>query len=56
MTLARSVSAIPSWGMGPFADKQGFKVEHVSAGTNAEMQRNIQSGVEIGTLGYQARR
>ena len=54
VTLARSVSAIPLWGIGPFADKQGFKVEHVPAGTNAEMQRNIQSGVEIGTLGYQS--
>lgn len=54
VTLARSVSAIPLWGIGPFADKQGFKVEHVPAGTNAEMQRNIQSGVEVGTLGYQS--
>jgi ABC-type nitrate/sulfonate/bicarbonate transport system substrate-binding protein len=54
VTAARSVSAIPLWGIGPFADKHGFKVEYVPAGTNAEMQRNIQSGVEIGTLGYQS--
>ena len=32
----------------------GFQVEYVPAGTNAEMQRNIQSGVEVGTLGYQS--
>jgi ABC-type nitrate/sulfonate/bicarbonate transport system substrate-binding protein len=54
VTLARSVSSIPLWGIGPFAEKQGFKVEYLPAGTNAEMQRNIQSGVEIGTLGYQS--
>ena len=54
ITLARSVSAIPLWGIGPFAEKHGFKPEYVPAGTNAEMQRNVQSGVEIGTLGYQS--
>src|SRR5262249_12832661 len=26
VTAARSVSAIPLWGIGPFADKHGFKV------------------------------
>jgi ABC-type nitrate/sulfonate/bicarbonate transport system substrate-binding protein len=54
ITLARSVSAIPLWGIGPFAEKHGFRVEYLPAGTNAEMQRNIQNGVEIGTLGYQS--
>lgn len=54
VTLARSVSAIPLWGIGPFAKKAGFRVEYIPAGTNTEMQRNIQSGVEIGTLGYQS--
>jgi ABC-type nitrate/sulfonate/bicarbonate transport system substrate-binding protein len=54
ITLARSVSAIPLWGMGPFAEKQGLRMEYLPAGTNAEMQRNVQSGVEIGTLGYQS--
>jgi ABC-type nitrate/sulfonate/bicarbonate transport system substrate-binding protein len=54
ITVARSVSGIPLWGIGPFAEKAGFRVEYIPAGTNAEMQRNLQSGVEIGTLGYQS--
>jgi ABC-type nitrate/sulfonate/bicarbonate transport system substrate-binding protein len=54
ITMARSVSAIPLWGIGPFAEKQGLRTEYLPAGTNAEMQRNVQSGVEIGTLGYQS--
>jgi sulfonate transport system substrate-binding protein len=53
ITVARSVSGIPLWGIGPFAEASGFRVEYIPAGTNAEMQRNLQSGVEIGTLGYQ---
>ena len=53
ITLARSVSSIPLWGIGPFAEKEGFHVDYIPAGTNADMQRNIQSGVELGTLGYQ---
>jgi hypothetical protein len=44
ITLARSVSAIPLWGIGPFAEKAGFRVEYIPAGTNADMQRNLQSG------------
>jgi hypothetical protein len=54
ITLARSVSAIPLWGIGPFAEKGGFRVEYIPAGTNADMQRNLQSGIELGTLGYQS--
>jgi len=54
ITLARSVSAIPLWGIGPFAEKAGFRVEYIPAGTNADMQRNLESGVELGTLGYQS--
>lgn len=54
VTLARSVSSIPLWGIGPFAEKAGFRVDFVPAGTNADMQRNMQGGVEIGTLGYQS--
>jgi ABC-type nitrate/sulfonate/bicarbonate transport system substrate-binding protein len=54
ITLARSVSAIPLWGIGPFAEKTGFRVEYIPAGTNADMQRNLQSGIELGTLGYQS--
>src|SRR5215468_3427074 len=33
ITLARSVSAIPLWGIGPFAEKAGFRVEYIPAGT-----------------------
>jgi ABC-type nitrate/sulfonate/bicarbonate transport system substrate-binding protein len=54
ITLARSVSSIPLWGIGPFAEKAGFHIEYIPAGTNADMQRNIQGGVELGTLGYQS--
>jgi sulfonate transport system substrate-binding protein len=54
ITVARSVSGIPLWGIGPFAEASGFRVEYIPAGTNAEMQRNLQSGIEIGTLGYQS--
>jgi ABC-type nitrate/sulfonate/bicarbonate transport system substrate-binding protein len=54
ITLARSVSAIPLWGIAPFAEKVGLRIEHIPAATNADMQRNLQSGVEIGTLGYQS--
>jgi sulfonate transport system substrate-binding protein len=54
ITLARSVSAIPLWGIGPFAEKAGFRVEYIPAGTNADMQRNLESGIELGTLGYQS--
>jgi sulfonate transport system substrate-binding protein len=54
ITVARSVSGIPLWGIGPFAEASGFRVEYIPAGTNAEMQRNLQSGIEIGTLGCQS--
>jgi ABC-type nitrate/sulfonate/bicarbonate transport system substrate-binding protein len=54
ITMARSVSAVPLWGIGPFAEQQGFRVEYVPALTNAEMQRNVQSGIELGTLVYQS--
>jgi sulfonate transport system substrate-binding protein len=54
ITVARSVSGIPLWGIGSFAQAAGFRVEYIPAGTNAEMQRNLQSGVEVGTLGYQS--
>lgn len=53
VTVARSVSGIPLWRIGPFAKKAGFQIEYIPAGTNAEMQRNLQGGIEIGTLGYQ---
>jgi ABC-type nitrate/sulfonate/bicarbonate transport system substrate-binding protein len=54
ITLARSVSAIPLWGIGRFAEKAGFRVEYIPAGTNSDMQRNLESGVELATLGYQS--
>ncbi len=54
ITVARSVSGIPLWGIKPFAEQAGFRVELIAALTNADMQRNLQSGVEVGTLGYQS--
>ena len=53
-TLARSLSAPFLWGLNPIASKYGFRTEVVDAITNAEQQRNIQSGVDVGSLGYQA--
>src|SRR5262249_36165974 len=31
ITLGRSVSAIPLWGIGPFAENAGFRVEYISS-------------------------
>jgi ABC-type nitrate/sulfonate/bicarbonate transport system substrate-binding protein len=53
-TLARSLSAPFIWGINPIAEKYGIRSQVVDAITNAEQQRNIQSGVEVGSLGYQA--
>jgi ABC-type nitrate/sulfonate/bicarbonate transport system substrate-binding protein len=54
VAAARSLSALPLWGIEPFAAKQGLKVEMIAAANNAEMQRQLQSGVEVATLGYQS--
>jgi ABC-type nitrate/sulfonate/bicarbonate transport system substrate-binding protein len=53
ISMARSIGASIIWGMDQFASKYGIKTEGVAAGTNADMQRNVQSGqVELATLGH----
>jgi ABC-type nitrate/sulfonate/bicarbonate transport system substrate-binding protein len=54
VAMARSVSVLPLWGIGPFAAKQGLEVEMLASANNAEMQRQLQSGVELASLGYQS--
>jgi sulfonate transport system substrate-binding protein len=42
------------WGIGPFAEKHGLRVELVAAMTNADQQRALQvGGTEVATQGYQ---
>jgi ABC-type nitrate/sulfonate/bicarbonate transport system substrate-binding protein len=53
-TLSRSLSAPFLWGFNPIGNKYGFKVQVLDAITNADQQRNIQTGgVEVGSVGYQ---
>jgi ABC-type nitrate/sulfonate/bicarbonate transport system substrate-binding protein len=53
ISMARSIGASIIWGMEQFASKYGIKTEYVATGTNADMQRNVQSGqVELATLGH----
>jgi ABC-type nitrate/sulfonate/bicarbonate transport system substrate-binding protein len=54
VALARSLSAPALWGIGPFAAKYGLRTENVQATTNAEQLRSLQSGVEVGSVGYQS--
>lgn len=55
ITVARGVSHLALWGIGPFAAKYGLRTEVIDTNTNAEMQRYIQAGqVEVGALGYQS--
>ena len=54
ISTARSVGAPALWGIGPFAAKYNIKTEVTAAITNADMQRALQNGVEIGQLGYQS--
>jgi ABC-type nitrate/sulfonate/bicarbonate transport system substrate-binding protein len=54
VALARSLSAPALWGIGPFAAKYGLRTENVQAVTNAEQLRSLQSGVEVGSVGYQS--
>lgn len=54
IAMARSVSVLPLWGIEQFAAKQGFRVEMLASANNAEMQRQLQSGVELASLGYQS--
>jgi sulfonate transport system substrate-binding protein len=53
VVLARSLSAPALWGIGPFAAKYGLRTEYVQAITNAEQLRSLQSGIEVGSVGYQ---
>ena len=51
---ARGVNFVALWGMGPFAEKYGLRVEMVAAMTNADQQRALQAGgAEVATQGYQ---
>jgi len=51
---ARGVNFVALWGMGPFAEKHGLRVEMVAAMTNADQQRALQAGgAEVATQGYQ---
>lgn len=53
-TLSRSLSAPFVWGFNSIGAKYGLRTEVVDGITNAEQQRNIQSGVvDIGSVGYQ---
>jgi ABC-type nitrate/sulfonate/bicarbonate transport system substrate-binding protein len=54
-TLSRSLSAPFIWGFDPIGKKYGLRTEVVTAITNADQQRNIQTGgVDVGSLGYQS--
>jgi ABC-type nitrate/sulfonate/bicarbonate transport system substrate-binding protein len=54
-TLSRSLSAPFIWGFDPIGKKYGLRAEVVTAITNADQQRNIQTdGVDVGSLGYQS--
>jgi sulfonate transport system substrate-binding protein len=53
-TLSRSLSAPFIWGFNPIGEKYGLRTQVLDAMTNADQQRNIQTGaVEVGSVGYQ---
>ena len=53
-TLSRSLSAPFIWGFNPIGEKYGLRTQVLDAITNADQQRNIQTGgVEVGSVGYQ---
>ena len=53
-TLSRSLSAPFIWGFNTIGEKYGLRSQVVDAITNADQQRNIQTGaVEVGSVGYQ---
>src|SRR5262249_33435398 len=55
-TLSRSLSAPFLWGFNPIGERYGLRVQVLDAITNADQQRNIQTGgVEVGHVGYQYR-
>jgi ABC-type nitrate/sulfonate/bicarbonate transport system substrate-binding protein len=54
-TLSRSLSAPFLWGFNTIGEKYGMHVQVLDAITNADQQRNIQTGsVEVGSVGYQS--
>ena len=54
-TLSRSLSAPFIWGFNPIGEKYGLHAQVLDAITNADQQRNIQTGgVEVGSVGYQS--
>jgi len=54
-TLSRSLSAPFLWGFNVVGEKYGLRVQVLDAITNADQQRNIQTGgVEVGSVGYQS--
>jgi ABC-type nitrate/sulfonate/bicarbonate transport system substrate-binding protein len=54
-TLSRSLSAPFLWGFDAIGEKYGLRVEVLDALTNADQQRNIQTGgVQVGSVGYQS--
>ena len=54
-TLSRSLSAPFLWGFNAVGEKYGLRVQVLDALTNADQQRNIQTGgVEVGSVGYQS--
>src|SRR6516165_5252164 len=53
-TLSRSLSAPFIWGFNPIGEKYALRAQVLDAITNADQQRNIQTGgVEVGSVGYQ---
>jgi ABC-type nitrate/sulfonate/bicarbonate transport system substrate-binding protein len=55
IATARGVNFVGLWGIGPFAQKYGFRTEMVVAVTNADQQRALQlGGAELASLGYQS--
>ena len=54
-TLSRSLSAPFLWGFNAVGEKYGLRVQVLDALTNADQQRNIQTGgVQVGSVGYQS--
>jgi sulfonate transport system substrate-binding protein len=55
IATARGVNFVSLWGMAPFAEKHGLRVQMIDAVTNADQQRSIQvGGAEVASLGYQS--
>jgi ABC-type nitrate/sulfonate/bicarbonate transport system substrate-binding protein len=54
-TLSRSLAGVAIWGLEPIGKKYGLRSEVLDAITNAQQQRNIQTGgVQVGSVGYQS--